>query len=433
MKRGFMRRVCCVLVCTMAFSGTNGAFAVCETEGDEGSAIVPVYTEEITVTPAPFPEETPAAGETPGGAETEETPVPDGVLLRPYDETIGWRGEGTGLTTMRLWQADYPETVCLVNGEKKSVATSGCGAVCIAMVIAMLTGNTEQDPYSLFYLAAKEGWYTGDGLTHRVLSRFARQNGLPACWTDTDAETVKKSLDRGLPVVVHIGEGHFASEGHYLLLTGYERDGSFVVFDPANENNCGAFPGNMIFRETRSKEPFLFFVSDLSELSADPSETEDAGIDDCPPNAEAVEVPAEEDGGEPQDPEETVYPEQTAAPELSVDPQQDAEGVGAVFPEEEPAEAGDPEQTAATEEQPEKQGILVLSGSDRLVGDVNASGTVDINDAQLLMDILAGRYSAGGLEPDKLLAADVNGDGVVDELDLKMILSMIETKQKGVK
>lgn len=433
MKRGFMRRVCCVLVCTMAFSGTNGAFAVCETEGDEGSAIVPVYTEEITVTPAPFPEETPAAGETPGGAETEETPVPDGVLLRPYDETIGWRGEGTGLTTMRLWQADYPETVCLVNGEKKSVATSGCGAVCIAMVIAMLTGNMEQDPYSLFYLAAKEGWYTGDGLTHRVLSRFARQNGLPACWTDTDAETVKKSLDRGLPVVVHIGEGHFASEGHYLLLTGYERDGSFVVFDPANENNCGAFPGNMIFRETRSKEPFLFFVSDLSELSADPSETEDAGIDDCPPNAEAVEVPAEEDGGEPQDPEETVYPEQTAAPELSVDPQQDAEGVGAVFPEEEPAEAGDPEQTAATEEQPEKQGILVLSGSDRLVGDVNASGTVDINDAQLLMDILAGRYSAGGLEPDKLLAADVNGDGVVDELDLKMILSMIETKQKGVK
>lgn len=433
MKRGFMRRVCCVLVCTMAFSGTNGAFAVCETEGDEGSAIVPVYTEEITVTPAPFPEETPAAGETPGGAETEETPVPDGVLLRPYDETIGWRGEGTGLTTMRLWQADYPETVCLVNGEKKSVATSGCGAVCIAMVITMLTGNTEQDPYSLFYLAAKEGWYTGDGLTHRVLSRFARQNGLPACWTDTDAETVKKSLDRGLPVVVHIGEGHFASEGHYLLLTGYERDGSFVVFDPANENNCGAFPGNMIFRETRSKEPFLFFVSDLSELSADPSETEDAGIDDCPPNAEAVEVPAEEDGGEPQDPEETVYPEQTAAPEPSVDPQQDAEGVGAVFPEEEPAEAGDPEQTAATEEQPEKQGILVLSGSDRLVGDVNASGTVDINDAQLLMDILAGRYSAGGLEPDKLLAADVNGDGVVDELDLKMILSMIETKQKGVK
>lgn len=433
MKRGFMRRVCCVLVCTMAFSGTNGAFAVCETEGDEGPAIVPVYTEEITVTPAPLPEETPAAGETPGGAETEETPVPDGVLLRPYDETIGWRGEGTGLTTMRLWQADYPETVCLVNGEKKSVATSGCGAVCIAMVIAMLTGNTEQDPYSLFYLAAKERWYTGDGLTHRVLSRFARQNGLPACWTDTDAETVKKSLDRGLPVVVHIGEGHFASEGHYLLLTGYERDGSFVVFDPANENNCGAFPGNMIFRETRSKEPFLFFVSNLSELSADPSETEDAGIDDCPPNAEAVEVPAEEDGGEPQDPEETVYPEQTAAPEPSVDPQQDAEGVGAVFPEEEPAEAGDPEQTAATEEQPEKQGILVLSGSDRLVGDVNASGTVDINDAQLLMDILAGRYSAGGLEPDKLLAADVNGDGVVDELDLKMILSMIETKQKGVK
>lgn len=433
MKRGFMRRVCCVLVCTMAFSGTNGAFAVCETEGDEGPAIVPVYTGEITVTPAPFPEETPAAGETPGGAETEETPVPDGILLRPYDETIGWRGEGTGLTTMRLWQADYPETVCLVNGEKKSVATSGCGAVCIAMVIAMLTGNTEQDPYSLFYLAAKEGWYTGDGLTHRVLSRFARQNGLPACWTDTDAETVKKSLDRGLPVVVHIGEGHFASEGHYLLLTGYERDGSFVVFDPANENNCGAFPGNMIFRETRSKEPFLFFVSDLSELSADPSETEDAGIDDCPPNAEAVEVPAEEDGGEPQDPEETVYPEQTAAPEPSVDPQQDAEGVGAVFPEEEPAEAGDPEQTAATEEQPEKQGILVLSGSDRLVGDVNASGTVDINDAQLLMDILAGRYSAGGLEPDKLLAADVNGDGVVDELDLKMILSMIETKLKGVK
>lgn len=53
------------------------------------------------------------------------------------------------------------------------------------------------------------------------------------------------------------------------------------------------------------------------------------------------------------------------------------------------------------------------------VGDVNGDGSVDVEDARLIMDHLAG---AAHLDDDALARADVNGDGEVSYLDAMAIV-----------
>lgn len=58
-------------------------------------------------------------------------------------------GEG-GLPIPQLYQHDYKKVVCVYNGIKRSVSTSGCGATCLSMLIAYETGYTYQSPYTVF-------------------------------------------------------------------------------------------------------------------------------------------------------------------------------------------------------------------------------------------------------------------------------------------
>ena len=58
-------------------------------------------------------------------------------------------------------------------------------------------------------------------------------------------------------------------------------------------------------------------------------------------------------------------------------------------------------------------------------GDVNGSGIVDINDAQLIYAIYNAQIDAGQLTQVQLLKADVNGDGVVDTNDAACLMQQL--------
>ena len=59
-------------------------------------------------------------------------------------------------------------------------------------------------------------------------------------------------------------------------------------------------------------------------------------------------------------------------------------------------------------------------------GDVNITGTVDVNDAQLVYDMYNARYSDFALvSREKFLRADVNGDKTVDVQDATYIVSNV--------
>jgi hypothetical protein len=55
-----------------------------------------------------------------------------------------------GMRIPVLYQYNYKTVVATCGDEDISVATSGCGATALSMVIAYLTGEKSQTPYTLF-------------------------------------------------------------------------------------------------------------------------------------------------------------------------------------------------------------------------------------------------------------------------------------------
>ena len=154
-------------------------------------------------------------------------------------------------------QGDYPQTVCYFEGVPKSVKSSGCGATSVSMVIAYLTGNTNQTPYTLFKWAYEHGYYTGGGLSHGCLTKLASLYGVEGTWIENDAEKIKAALRTGHPVIAHMGPGIFTDGGHYIVLRGITDDGYVLVNDPGNRNrNRYAYKLSSVITQTKTSSSF---------------------------------------------------------------------------------------------------------------------------------------------------------------------------------
>ena len=293
---------------------------------------LPEHTHDETCvrlsTPTPLPEEE--------DQNPEDVPSDDEIILAARVDERLWRGvkpsDERGMAIPMLFQGDYAQTVCTVGGIPRSVATSGCGATSLSMVIAYLTGNTDQNPYTLFCDSVDAGRYHGSGWSHGTLSLYAENYGVHSRWIANDADAILSALREGKPVIAHMGPGIFTSRGHYLVLRGVTEDGLVLMNDPNSRDNCAkAFPIDTLLKQAKTSEAFMVCWSD-----------------DMPEN----EAPA-------------------------------------VFEEE----------------------------SRTLRGDLNGSGSVDVNDVQMLYNLL--------LEGSADETCDFNGDGAVDQADLDALLDAI--------
>ena len=155
-------------------------------------------------------------------------------------------------------QGDYRQTVCYIDGEAKSVATSGCGATSMSMVIAYLTGNTNQTPYTLFKWAYDHGYYDGNGLGHSCLTKLASLYGVKGTWIENDASMITAALQAGNPVIAHMGPGIFTSSGHYIVLRGITADGYVLVNDPGSRRrNRYAYKLSSVVSQARTSRSFM--------------------------------------------------------------------------------------------------------------------------------------------------------------------------------
>ena len=302
---------------------------------------------EITAEPTAEPAATPAEGATPqpsADVPAENTPVPevsptptldeeedqggdppkleDGALkivsTRPY---AGWRGVvpsgEQGMPIPMLFQTDYPDTVCTIRGIPRSVATSGCGATSLSMVIAYLTGNTEQNPSVLFCDSVQRGLYQGAGWSHETLSYYASAYGVKSSWISNSRSALVKALSEGKPVIAHMGPGIFTSRGHYVVLRGLTSDGKVLINDPVSLSKCGqAFPVQTLLTQARGTHAFMVcWADDMPEYSAQLAASEDAvsGSTETPEMAATPEPIAT-----------TAAPEPAEAPVRSCTPRENA-------------------------------------------------------------------------------------------------------------
>ncbi len=139
-------------------------------------------------------------------AEAESETVP---LLLQWDTRWGYETYGSGL-----------------------VGYTSCGPTCIAMVALYLTGDTDWDPGSVAAWADSAGYYVeGSGTAWTLMSKGCEHFGIEATELTLSESIVAEHIAAGEPIICSVGPGDFTSDGHYIVLTGYE-DGVFTLNDP---------------------------------------------------------------------------------------------------------------------------------------------------------------------------------------------------------
>ena len=161
-----------------------------------------------------------------------------------------------------LFQFDYPETVVTIDGEPRSVLTSGCGTTSLAMAIQYYHKEdaSRATPDALFQYAVDEGMYGGDGLGYTALSNIARIFNLRTEWRSGSESRILRWLREGNLIIAHMNTGMFTeNSGHYILLVGATEDGKVLVNDPNSRlMSTLAFPVETLISEGKTKEPFCF-------------------------------------------------------------------------------------------------------------------------------------------------------------------------------
>lgn len=157
-----------------------------------------------------------------------------------------------GMPIPLIYQSSYGRAVCIAGGSYKSVATSGCGATAASMVIAYLTQNEDQTPYTLFYWAAAHGRYRGSGLGMESVQEMLSNYGVSSRMEGVNAERIIGVLKEDRPIIMLMGPGTFTKNGHYIVLRGLDEAGRVLVNDPASASRSkGAYSVELIVREAK--------------------------------------------------------------------------------------------------------------------------------------------------------------------------------------
>lgn len=148
--------------------------------------------------------------------------------------------EWTGELSDREKQEKYP---LLLQWDKRwgyapygesIIALSGCGPTCLSMVVVTLTKNAEWTPARVAQFSEENGYYVGGaGTAWSLMTEGAKQLGVAAEELSLSESLMKAVLDKGGAIICTLRPGDFTTEGHYIVIRGYD-DSGFLVNDP----NC---------------------------------------------------------------------------------------------------------------------------------------------------------------------------------------------------
>lgn len=132
------------------------------------------------------------------------------------------------------------------------MALTGCGPTCLSMVYSGLTGDASLHPLKMAELAQMQGYYVeGSGSSWNMMTGLAENVGLTVWKPSFTADSIKRELQEGHPIICIMGPGDFTTAGHFIVLTGV-MDGKIVVNDPNSvKNSEKLWDIETIMRQTR--------------------------------------------------------------------------------------------------------------------------------------------------------------------------------------
>lgn len=116
-------------------------------------------------------------------------------------------------------------------GPVDKIQDTGCGPTVLAMAVSSLTERAIT-PDEMCRWAYENGYCSiGSGSYHGLIGEGLEHFGISNQTTNTD-EVVRSALKAGRPVIALMGEGHFTSGGHFILLCDIDEEGKVSVADP---------------------------------------------------------------------------------------------------------------------------------------------------------------------------------------------------------
>lgn len=116
-----------------------------------------------------------------------------------------------------------------------TIAVSGCGPSCFAMVVSYLRDETIT-PADVVAWCGNTYYVPGAGTSWNFFASAAAHYEVGSVTETTNAEEVMNALREGRPVISSQVPGLFTGGGHFIVLRGITDDGKILVNDP-NDND----------------------------------------------------------------------------------------------------------------------------------------------------------------------------------------------------
>lgn len=115
---------------------------------------------------------------------------------------------------------------------------TACAPTCMTMIGLGLTGKeTYTVPAMCSYAEGKGYWVSGQGTSWSLVTDAFPDDPITCQQISVDEESIASALQAGNPVLINVGVGKFSAVGHFMVLTGVDKGGKFVLNDPNNLEN----------------------------------------------------------------------------------------------------------------------------------------------------------------------------------------------------
>lgn len=113
------------------------------------------------------------------------------------------------------------------------IAINGCGPTALAMVVVGLTGNIDMNPKAIADFSYDQGYLVeGVGSSWTLMSEGAKSLGVNGKLISLDEDVIINTLKSGQPIIASVGPGTFTTTGHFIVLTGVDKDNKIIINDP---------------------------------------------------------------------------------------------------------------------------------------------------------------------------------------------------------
>lgn len=118
------------------------------------------------------------------------------------------------------------------------IGLSGCGPLCMTMAYLYFTEDTDMTPRDVAEYAQESGYHTSAGTSWTFWTEGAKGLGLRGKEIPLDQHSMQAVLDEGGLIVCSMRPGDFTTQGHFILIRGYDENG-FFVNDPNRRSTSG--------------------------------------------------------------------------------------------------------------------------------------------------------------------------------------------------